>query len=209
MPSVFSLGGVSSPATIAPQTELRWSHQRKQARLIDPRLELGTSLQAQQVPPQQQPPGIAFPKPGSLEFNMFVAEIAIIVGSMVVSIGSSIAASMNADLTGWKVAGLMLDAVGFGMSIVMLATFDMSMFPPIFSMLIWISLGLSGLSLIWGAVRLGLYIHRRNKLKEQLERQKRHQIPAPTAPKPVAVVPWGVVDREGNAAGGLAFFGQF
>jgi hypothetical protein len=151
---------------------------------------------------QTAPGPLGLPTPA---FAMLMVEAGLLVGSVVVSIGTSVAAQTGGDLTGWKVAGLVLDGVALATSVGMLLSFDLSTFPPEFAILIYVSLGLSAASFIWNVIKFVMYVNRKNKRRAR-ELPERQGPPPGTA---VHVAPWGGVDQQGNALGGLALSGRF
>ncbi|HAA57414.1 MAG TPA: hypothetical protein DCE42_21800 [Myxococcales bacterium] len=166
--------------------------------------ETGVLRQSQTVPPNGQPMNF-FPSPGTTEFNLFVVDMVLLFGGIVVSMGTSIASSMRADLTGWKVASIVLNGMSIATSAMLIGGMDLSYLHPMFSVMMWVSLGVSALTLVFEIVKLIMYIDKRSSWKERQMRRRQGQ----QGPGPVSLVPWGGVDQKGGAVGGFALSGHF
>lgn len=159
-------------------------------RLVNP-YEFGTLTQSQFLPPSH-----------TLEFKLFVAGLVIGLAGIIVSIGTSFASEMDANLTGWKIAALVLDAGSLGIALYMLTAIDMTGLPGLFKAVIWISMAASVLFLIYGIVKLVFYIRRRKRYEERLKKMQPNK-------QPVSLTPWMKRDEQGTSMGGFAFTGSF
>lgn len=159
--------------------------------------KLGVMRQAQTASPSF----LGLPPPA---FTLLIMEMTLVVGSIVVSIGSSIASQSGADMLGWKLAGIIIDGVACATAIAIVASMDLSNFPVAISTILYISLGVTALSFAWGLIQFILYVGRRKASKAKVI--ETNETPSKPA---VHIAPWAGLDPSGNAAGGLAIAGRF
>ena len=79
---------------------------------------------------------------------------------------------------------------------------ELAAFPKIFLALIWITMAVNVIFLIYGIVKLVSYIKRRRRYEEHMRNVRPRK-------EPISFVPWGTQDKQGTSMGGLALTGSF